>query len=115
MLLALPEISTGSYPQFDSVVRSMRQILLCTQVPLGRLDRGMAKQQLDLLQLPARGPAQLRACATAVMWRDAGHSGGLCIRSENLPETYPYSGRNFRLTDVAGKNHRVISRAIGAS
>ena len=37
----------------------MSQGLLRPQVALRRLDRGMAEEQLDLLQLPARLAAQL--------------------------------------------------------
>jgi hypothetical protein len=33
------------------------QIQLGAEVPLGRLDRRMAQQQLDLLKLPADGAA----------------------------------------------------------
>jgi hypothetical protein len=43
--------------QFDPVVRSVDQIQLGAEVPLGRLDRRMAQQQLDLLKLPADGAA----------------------------------------------------------
>jgi hypothetical protein len=35
------------------VVGGVREVLLATQIALGGGDRGMAKQQLDLLQLSA--------------------------------------------------------------
>ena len=36
----------------------MSQRLLRPQVPLRRLDLGMAEEQLDMLQLPARLPTE---------------------------------------------------------
>jgi hypothetical protein len=42
----------------------MSQILLRAEVSLRRLDRRMAGQQLNLLKLAARSPAQLRGRAT---------------------------------------------------
>jgi hypothetical protein len=48
------------YPQLDPIIRRMNQILLCPEVSLGRLNRCVAQEQLDLLQLPAGGPAHLR-------------------------------------------------------
>jgi hypothetical protein len=44
----------------------VHEILFCTEVPFSRLNGRMAQEQLDLLKLPARTPAQLRA-ATPVM------------------------------------------------
>jgi hypothetical protein len=41
----------------------MNQILLCAQVPLGRLNRCVTQEQLDLLKFAASGAAQLGARA----------------------------------------------------
>jgi hypothetical protein len=49
----------------------MKQILLRAEIPLGRLDGGMAQEQLDLLQFATGRPAQLRAGPSQVVWRDA--------------------------------------------
>ena len=43
------------HPQLYPVVRSVNQILPRAEVPLGRLHRGVAQQQLNLLKLPASG------------------------------------------------------------
>ena len=43
--------------KFDPIVWRMHQVLLRPEVTLGRLDRRVAEQELDLLQLAARGPA----------------------------------------------------------
>ena len=53
------EIDRLSHLQSYGIVHGMSQRLLCPQVALRRLDRGMAEEQLDLLQLPARLAAQL--------------------------------------------------------
>jgi type I restriction enzyme, R subunit len=47
--------------ELDPIVRRVHQILLRAQVPLRRLHRGVAQQQLDLLKLAAGRPAHLRA------------------------------------------------------
>jgi len=44
------------------------------------------EQQLDLFRFAARGPAQLRGCATAVVRRDPRHSNGCRLRAEHLPD-----------------------------
>jgi hypothetical protein len=44
------------------------------KIPLGRLNRGVAEEQLDLLKLSARSAAQLRARVTQNTRRDAWHS-----------------------------------------
>lgn len=45
------------HPQLDSIVGRVDQILLRSEVPLGRLDTGVAKHHLDLLKFPAGGAA----------------------------------------------------------
>ena len=49
------------YSQLDPVVGRIHEILLRAEVSFGRLDRGMAEQQLDLLKLAARRSAELGA------------------------------------------------------
>jgi hypothetical protein len=57
------------HSQLDPVVRRVHQILLRTEIPLSRLDRGVAQQHLNLLQLPARSPAQFGGCAPTIVSR----------------------------------------------
>src|SRR5579863_8904497 len=72
--------------QLDTVVGRIHQILLGTEIPLGRLNRCMAQEQLDLLKLAACGPAQLRAGPASVMRCDAGDAGIDRILPEHLPD-----------------------------
>jgi len=55
-------------PNPNAVIDSMNQVLLRSEIAFGGLDRGMPEQQLNLLQFPARFPAQLRAGPSQVMW-----------------------------------------------
>jgi len=71
--------------QLDAIVRRVDQILLRSQVPLGRLYRGVAQEQLDLLKLAARGPAQLRARPPQIVGRDARDTGHRRVLLEQLP------------------------------
>ena len=61
------EIDRLSHLQSYGIVHGMSQCLLRPQVPLGGLDRGMAEEKLDLLQLPARLPAQFGAGSTEIV------------------------------------------------
>jgi hypothetical protein len=63
------------HAQLDPVIGRIDQILLCTEVSLSRLDRRVAQEHLDLLQLAASGPAQFGARPAGVVWRDAGDTG----------------------------------------
>jgi len=45
----------------------VHEILLCAEIALGRLNRRVAKQQLDTLKLAAAGVAQLRARAPEIV------------------------------------------------
>src|SRR4030095_4883130 len=59
------------YPELDPIVRGMYQILLGSQIPLGRLHRRVAQQQLDLFKLAAGCAAQLgavrrKSCASCI-------------------------------------------------
>jgi len=53
--VAPPALSRDS--QLDPVIRRMNKVLARSEVPLGSLHRCVAQQQLDLLQLTARGSA----------------------------------------------------------
>jgi hypothetical protein len=64
----------------------VHQILLCAQVPFGRLNGSVSQKQLDLLQLPAGRPAQLRAGASKVMGCDSWNAGRRRIPLEQLPD-----------------------------
>jgi hypothetical protein len=64
----------------------MSQRLLRPQVPLGGLDRGMAEEQLDLLQLPARLAAEFGAGPAQVVRRELAQSGGLGITHHQAPD-----------------------------
>jgi hypothetical protein len=64
------EAALQRYPKLYPIIRRVHQILACSQVPFGRLNGGMPKQHLDLLQLPARSPTQLRAGAATVVGGD---------------------------------------------
>src|ERR1035437_4457686 len=80
-------------PQLDPVVRRVYQVLFCPKIPFRRLNGRVPEEQLDLLQFPARGPAQLRAGATTVVGGDSGYSGGQRVRLEQLPNDLFRSGR----------------------
>ena len=47
-------------PQLDCVVGRVHQVLLGSKIALGRLHRGVAEQQLNLLKLATGRPAELR-------------------------------------------------------
>ncbi len=52
-----PARGLHSHSQSDPVVRRVDEILFRTQVPLGRLNRSVAQEQLNLLQLAVGGAA----------------------------------------------------------
>src|ERR1019366_3372323 len=71
-------------PKLYPVIRCVHQILLRAQIPLGRLDRSVAQQQLDLLKFPARRATQFRAGPATVVRGDSGYSGCQRVRLEQL-------------------------------
>jgi hypothetical protein len=77
----------------------VNQILLGTQISFGRLNRGVAQKQLDLLKLPAGGPAQFGACAPEVMRGYANDPGCFRILLQHLPDYF--LGHAFALKPVA--------------
>ena len=74
------------HPQLDPVIWSVNQILLRAQVPFGRLDRRMAQEQLNLLQLPTGGATQFRRRAATIMRRDARDASSLGVWQEHLSD-----------------------------
>src|SRR4051795_3039264 len=64
----------GTEFRFDRqvVIDGLHQILPRTEIALGGLDGGVAEQQLDLLEIAAGAPAQLRAGPPQIVWREAG-------------------------------------------
>jgi hypothetical protein len=46
----------------------------------------VAQEQLDLLKLPTRRPAELRAGPSTIIWRDAGDASIGRILLEHLPD-----------------------------
>jgi hypothetical protein len=64
----------------------VNEILFRAQIPLGGLERRVAQEQLDLLQLAPGGPAELRSGPSAITRRDAGDSGSLGEWPEHLPD-----------------------------
>jgi hypothetical protein len=62
--------NSGAHPeslQAQVVVDRDLDVLLRPQIAFGGLDRGVAEQELDLLQIPAVLPAELGAGATQVL------------------------------------------------
>ena len=66
----------------------MNQILLRPEVPLSRLNRGVAEQQLDLLKLAAGGSAQLRAGSAQIVRRQTGETRSPGVASQKLPDNF---------------------------
>jgi hypothetical protein len=74
MLLSLQLARTGRVTNPDSsrtssepIVHRLFQILLATQVALGRQNRRMAKKKLDLLQFTSTHVTELRAASSKIM------------------------------------------------
>jgi hypothetical protein len=72
-------------PKSDRIIRCVSEILFRAKIPLGRLDGSVAEQHLYLLQFAGGGAAQLRACASKVVRRNAGNTDLGGIASEHLP------------------------------
>ena len=53
--------------QSEAVVHRHGDLLLGPEVPLSRLNRRMPQQELDLLDIPTRLPAELRAGAPQIV------------------------------------------------
>ncbi len=64
-------LSSHRHSQFDPFVPRVHEVLRGSEVPLRRLDRRVADQQLDLLQFATSSSAQLRTCAATVGRSDA--------------------------------------------
>ena len=61
----------GHDGKVEAVVYRVPQVLLAAQVSFGRLHRGVAKQKLNLFDLPATRMTQLRARSPQIVGRDA--------------------------------------------
>ena len=88
-LSALGPPQGGFYTATLSLIASFGAWIRSCFVPRYRssgLDRSMAKQQLDLLQLPACRPAQLSAGPPQVVWCNAWNTGSLRVPLEHLPD-----------------------------
>src|SRR5438552_11194472 len=77
--------SLHGHLQLDPVIRSMNEVLPGTEVPLGRQDRSVTQEQLDLLKLSACRPAKLRAGSSQIMRRDARNANFCCVLLKHLP------------------------------
>ena len=89
---------SDSHAQPDCVVRRVDQILLGAQIPFGRLNRSVAEQQLNLLQLAAGPAAQFRAGTTSFMGRceevrSPQHIAEASARRPSLPGARPWRRR----------------------
>src|SRR3984893_3969683 len=83
---ASTRIDRLSHLQSYGIVHGLSQRLLRPQVPLRRLDRGMAEEQLDLFQLPARLAAQFGAGPAQVVRRELAQMRGLGITHHQAPD-----------------------------
>src|ERR1039458_7410399 len=82
----IPRLRLSQDSQLYPVIRCVNQILLRTQVPLGRLNRRVTQEQLDLLKLTAGSAAHLRAASTEVMGGDSGNTCDRRVRLKQLPD-----------------------------
>src|SRR5580765_539950 len=64
----------------------MPEVLLAAEIALRRLNRGVAQQELNLLDLAAAGVAQLRARSTQVVRRDVLQPCLLGAALDNVPD-----------------------------
>lgn len=80
----LSPVSAEVKPQ--SIVHCRGQGLLGPQVPLRGLHGGMAKQQLNLLELPSRFPAQFCARTPQVMGRELAQLGLAGVADDQSPD-----------------------------
>jgi tetratricopeptide (TPR) repeat protein len=74
--------------QLDRVIGRVGEILLRSEIALRRLDRRMAEQQLNLLQLTTCRPAELRSRATEIVRRDIRQARARHIRLQHLPNNF---------------------------
>ena len=94
--------------QLNRIVWRVNQILLGIEVSLNRLNRRVAKTQLDRYKFASPGAAQLGACAAEVIGRDTRNAGNLCITFE-LPDDFL---RQTGPSRFAGRNTRPSASAV---
>src|SRR5262249_41614624 len=78
----------SKYSEPDRVIWSVHQILLGSQISLSGLNRRMAQEQLDLLRLAARGPAEFGASATKIVGRESGYTDYGAVLAQHLPDNF---------------------------
>jgi len=62
-------VSASLYPDLDAIVDGLNEVLLGAEVAFGGLDRSVAEQQLNLLQIPSRFATELGASAPQIVRR----------------------------------------------
>ncbi len=62
-------VSASLYPDLDAIVDGLNEVLLGAEVAFGGLDRGMAEQQLNLLEIAAGFAAEFGAGAAQIVRR----------------------------------------------
>jgi hypothetical protein len=70
----------------DLVVHGESELLLAAEVLFRRLDRHVAEQELDLVELAAGQMAESRTCAPQIMGRQLIYSGDLGRSLDDLPK-----------------------------
>jgi hypothetical protein len=80
-----PQSAAGLRLDADSIVHRSANPLFAAEITFGCLDRDMAKEELDVLQLSAGGAAQLRARAPEVMRRDGPESEFGSLLLDDVP------------------------------
>jgi len=70
----------------DFVVHGESEVLLAVEVLLCRLDRHVAEQELDLVELASGQMTEPRTCPSQRMGRQLIYSGGLVRSLDDLPK-----------------------------
>jgi hypothetical protein len=74
--------------QIDSVVHRVSQFLLAAEIALGRLDRNMPEQKLNLLQFSAGEMAQARATPAKIVGSKIRDSSPQCRSLHHMPNGF---------------------------
>jgi hypothetical protein len=78
--------SSGNVSQLEQIVHGMAEILLAAKITLCRLNRGVAHQKLNLLDLAAARMAQLRAGPAQVVGRNVLKTSVLAASLNHVPD-----------------------------